>query len=82
MFYVVFDDALQGNDRGWTADMFADTLRAPLAKLGVRVLRQHGEGYTSCRGGFQALGYSAHTYEAKLDQVEEIVDAILRHGPA
>ena len=82
MFYVVFDDVLRGNDRGRTADMSADTLRAPLAAIGVRVLRQCGQGWVSSRPGFQAAGYSAHAYEAKLDQVEDIVDGILKCGPA
>jgi hypothetical protein len=80
MFYVVFDDVLQGNDRGWTADNFADALRSPLAGIGVRVLRQNGLGNTSNRAGFQALGYSAFTYEAKLDEVEDIVNSTLKCG--
>lgn len=81
MFYVVFDDALLGNGSGWTADLFADTLRAPLAAVGVRVHRQPGEGRRSCRSGFQAPGCPADAYEAKLDEVEEIVDGILQRGP-
>jgi hypothetical protein len=81
MVYVVFDDVLQGNDRGWTADTFANSLRAPLAAIGVRVLRQYGQGYVSGRPGFHAAGYSAHAYEAKLDEIEDIVDGILKCGP-
>ena len=81
MVYVVFDDALRGNHRGWTPDTFAETLRAPLAAIGVRVLRNRGQGRMSARGGFQARGCSADIYEAKLDQVEAIVDGVLRRGP-
>jgi len=81
MVYVVFDDALRGNHRGWTPDTFAETLRAPLAAIGVRIMRLHGEGRMSAGDGFQASGCPADIYEAKLDQVEAIVDAVLRHGP-
>jgi hypothetical protein len=82
MIYVVFDDALQGNKRGWTPDRFAESLRDPLAAIGVRVLRQDGQGWAPSRPGFQASGYAACAYEAKLDEVEDIVDNILKCGPA
>jgi hypothetical protein len=82
MHYVIFDDALRGSSRGWTADLFADTLRAPLAAVGVSVTRRHGEGHGSCRCGFQAPRSCApESYETKLDQIEEIVDGILKRGP-
>ena len=81
MVYVVFDDALRGNRSGWTPDTFAETLRVPLATIGVRIMRLRGEGRMSARGGFQAPGCSADVYEAKLDQIEAIVDRVLRRGP-
>ena len=81
MVYVVFDDALRGNHRGWTPDTFARTLRAPLAAIGVRVMRLDGDGRMSAGGGFHAEGCPADVYEAKLDQVEAIVDGVLRRGP-
>ena len=81
MFYVVFDNVLDGNSRGWTTDNFAAALRAPLAGIGVRVLRNPGQGHGTSLSGFQALGYPANTYEDKLVKVESIVESTLRRGP-
>ena len=77
MQFVVFDDALPGNDRGWMADDFADALRAPLAAIGVRVVRQHRfEGFSN-GSGFQARGLSAKAYKAKSEKVRNVVEDVL-----
>lgn len=46
--YIVTDTALAGNDFGWTPDSFAEALRAPMARIGLTVVRQSGAG----EGGF------------------------------
>jgi hypothetical protein len=77
MRFVVFDDFLAGNDRGWMADNFAAELRLPLRAIGVRVVRQRGpEGYDN-RGGFRARGHSAKVYKATAEKVRNIVDRVL-----
>jgi hypothetical protein len=75
--YVVFDDAPQDHSFGWTADHFADALRAPLAAIGVRVIRQHGDRAASARAGFQAHGWSRGRYAAKLNRVGDVVNGIM-----
>jgi hypothetical protein len=77
MRFVVFDDALQGNERGWMPDNFAAALRAPLAAIGVRVVRQRGSGDNSSRSGFQAHGVSANVHKAKSEKVQRLVESVL-----
>ncbi len=77
MRFVVFDDAPPSNDRGWTADNFAAALRAPLAAIGVRVVRQRGSEGNSNRSGFQAHGHSAKIYKAKSEKVQSVVESVL-----
>jgi hypothetical protein len=77
MRFVVFDDAVQGNDKGWMADNFAAALRPPLAAIGVRVVRQHGPGGAANRGGFQAHGLSANSHKAKSEKVARVVESVL-----
>jgi len=40
--YLVLDDTPQTRGLSCTADELADALRAPLAAVGVRVIRQRG----------------------------------------
>jgi len=75
--YVVFDDAPQDRGHGWTADQIADALRAPLAAIGVRVVRQRGARSNSPMAGFQSPGCSRSQYRAKLNTVDEIVGGIM-----
>lgn len=77
MRFVVFDDALPDNGRGWMADDLAAALRAPLAALGVRVVRRHRSDGNSHRSGFQARGISARAYKAKSQKVRSVLDGIL-----
>jgi hypothetical protein len=77
MRFVVFDDALPGNKRGWTADNFAAALRAPLAAIGVQVVRHHRSDENSNRSGFQCHGLSANAYKAKFEKVRSIVENVL-----
>lgn len=77
MRFIVFDDALPGNDRGWTADSFAAALRAPLAAIGVRVVRRHGSEGDFNRSGFQAHGLSATVHKAKSEKVRHVAENVL-----
>jgi hypothetical protein len=77
MRFVVFDDAPRANDRGWIADNFAAALRAPLAAIGVSVIRRRGLERNSNRGGFQARGHSAKVYRTKSAMVSDIVERTL-----
>ena len=73
MRFIVFDDALNQNDKRWTADNFAAALRTPLAAIGVNVVRRRGSGGTN----FQAQGISAKTHNAKSEKVRHIVESVL-----
>ncbi len=77
MRFVVFDDALSDNERGWMADDLAAALRAPLAAIGVRVVRQHRSEDNSHRSGFQAQGISARAYKAKSQKVRSVLESVL-----
>jgi hypothetical protein len=82
MRFVVFDDALAANDRGWVADNFATALRAPLAAIGVQVVRRRGLACNSSRSGFQARGHSTKVYMAKAKEVQSTVEVVLSFFPA
>jgi hypothetical protein len=75
--YIVFDDAIQDQTLGWTADQFAKALRSPLAAIGVRVVRQHCVGSTSPAAGFQVRGCTRSQYKTMLNMVDRIVDAVV-----
>ena len=77
MRFVVFDDAPSENERGWTADELAAGLRAPLAAIGVRVVRQKRSEGNSKRSGFQAHGISAKAYKAKSEKVLSVLESVL-----
>jgi hypothetical protein len=74
--YVVFDDTPQQRSLPWTADQFAEALRAPLAAHGVRVVRQRRAGAASPSAGFQAHGWSRSQYNTKLNVVERVVNDV------
>jgi hypothetical protein len=76
--YMVFDDAPQDRRLGWTADQFADALLSPLAAIGVRVVRQRGDGSTSPRAGFQVCGWSRSQYNTRLNTVEHVVNGVMK----
>lgn len=78
MRLVVFDDALLENDQGWTADEVAAALRAPLAAIGVRVVRRHRSAGNSNGSGFQAHGLSARAYKAKSEKVRSVLESVLK----
>jgi hypothetical protein len=77
MRFVVFDDALSQNKRGWIADDLAAALRAPLAAIGVCVVRQHRSEGNPHRSGFQAHGISAKAYKAKSQKVRGVLESVL-----
>jgi hypothetical protein len=79
--YVVFDDAPQGATVNFNADQLADALRAPLAAIGVRVVRQRGARSSSPIAGFQARGWPRRRYRSKLDAVDAIVGKYTSAGP-
>jgi hypothetical protein len=72
----VLDDAPQIRGLSCTADELADALRAPLAAVGVRVVRQRGTTTKSVFSVFQARGMSRRKYDTKAIQVAEIVDEV------
>jgi hypothetical protein len=74
--YLVLDDAPQIRGLSCTADELAATLRAPLAAVGVRVVRQRGATSKSLFSEFQARGMSRRQYDAKTIQVAQIVDEV------
>lgn len=74
--YIVFDDAPQACKLGLTADQMADLLRAPLAEVGVRVIRRHGDRSKSTMAGFHAPGFSRGKFLATLNNVEDIVNGL------
>lgn len=80
--YVVSDDAPRSLGLDCTADQFADALRAPLAAIGVRVVRQHGARSNPCRAAFQAQGCSRSQYRAKLNTVEGVVNGVMTRSIA
>jgi hypothetical protein len=80
--YIVFDNAPEDRGHGWTADQIADALRAPLAAIGVRVIRQHGARSNSPMAGFQAHGCSRSQYRAKRDAVDKVVGGIMTQSIA
>ncbi len=74
--YLVLDNAPQIRGLSCTADEFADALRAPLAAVGVRVVRQRGATTKSLFSELQARGMSRRQYETKAIQVAQIVDEL------
>ena len=74
--YLVLDDAPQIRGLSCTADELADALRAPLAVVGVRVVRQRGAATRSLFSEFQARGTSRRQYDAKAIQVAQIVNEV------
>jgi len=78
MQFVVFDDARSESEPGWMADDLAAALRAPLAAIGVRVVRQHRSEDGSHKSGFQAHGISARAYKAKYQKVRSILESVLK----
>ncbi len=74
--YVVFDDAPLDRELDWTADQIAEALRAPLAVIGVRVIRHSGARSNSPMSDFQARGRSRVQFRATLRKVETIVNGI------
>jgi hypothetical protein len=77
MRFDVFDDFTTVSGRGWMADNVAAELRAPLAAIGVRVVRHRGLEGNAKKGGFHARGSTAKIYRVKSDQVRDIVDRVL-----
>ena len=77
MRFIVSDDAPADSGLGWTAEELAAALRAPLAAIGVRVVRQRGSGGNSKRSGFHARGISARAYKAKSDKVRSVLESVL-----
>jgi hypothetical protein len=77
MQFVVFDDASFANTRGWMADELAAALRAPLAAIGVRVVRRRRSKSDSEKGGFRAHGISASAYKAKSERVRSVLESVL-----
>jgi hypothetical protein len=78
--YIVLDDTPQISRLDCTADEFADALRAPLAMIGVRVVRQRRAG-TKPFSQFQAHGLPRRQYDAKANQVARIVDQAINGLP-
>ena len=72
--YMVFDDAPQCSTCGCNADQLAGALRAPLAAIGVRVVRQHAACSSSRKAGFQAHGWPRRQYQDKLKAVGLVVE--------
>jgi hypothetical protein len=77
----VFDDAPKSSMVNFNADQLADALRAPLAAIGVRVVRQHGARSNSPIAGFQARGWPRWKYQDKLKAVDAIVGKYASAGP-
>jgi len=73
MQYVVTDQ-FQGGV-GWTADKFAEALKAPMARIGVTVVRKAGH----VPGGFQADGLPMTALKEKSDEVGRVVHSVLRN---
>jgi hypothetical protein len=71
--YIVYDDIPQGSNVGRNADQLAVALRAPLAAIGVRVVRQHGARSNPSVAAFQAHGLLRRQYQDKLNEVDAIV---------
>jgi hypothetical protein len=78
--YIVFDDAPRLKGLGCTADEPAAALRAPLAVVGVRVIRQRGVTSKALFSEFQARGISRRQYDTKAIQVARIVDEVCLLG--
>ncbi len=79
--YIVLDGTPQRRGLGCTADELAGALRAPLAAVGVRVVRRRG--MVTPFSEFQGRGFSRRQYADKTLQVAQIVDevsATLRRG--
>jgi len=74
--YLVLDGTPRGRGLGCPADELADALRAPLATVGVRVVRRRGAVIKSPFSGFQARGLSRRQYADKANQVARIVDEV------
>ncbi|MET0278372.1 MAG: hypothetical protein ABW198_08575 [Pseudorhodoplanes sp.] len=79
--YVVFDDAPENPGKGWTADQIAEALRAPLAAIGVRVVRQSGAKSNSPSAGLQAHGTSRQRFLLTLNKVDGIVNDVFGKVP-
>jgi hypothetical protein len=75
--YLVFDDMPQAAKLGLTADRIAASLRAPLAAIGVKVVRRHGAPSNSTKAGFQARGFSRGKFLTTFNEVNDIVSRLL-----
>jgi hypothetical protein len=80
--YVVLDNTPQISRLDCTADELADALRAPLAMVGVRVVRQRSTGTKSPLSRFQARGLPRRQYDAKAIQVARVVDQVINGLPS
>jgi hypothetical protein len=78
--YIVLDNTPQIRGLSCTADELADVLRAPLAAIGVRVVRQRGATTKSLFSEFQTRGMSRKQYDTKAVQVSRIVDEVCLSG--
>jgi hypothetical protein len=78
--YVVFNNAPQRQMVAFNANELADALRAPLAAIGVRVVRQPRTCANSFIAGFQARGWPRKKYQDKLKAVDAIVGKYILAG--
>ena len=78
--YLVLDDAPQIRGLSCTADELADALRAPLAVVAVRVVRQRSVTSKALFSEFQARGMSRKQYDTTAIQVARIVDEVCLSG--
>ena len=78
--YVVFDNAPAMPGIDWNADQIADALRAPLATIGVRVVRQPRAISNLRTAGFQGRGSSRRTFKITLNKVDDIVNDLIRQA--
>ena len=75
--YVILDNAPNARGLDCTADELAAALRAPLAAVGVRVVRQHRSLAKSPCLQFQGRGLSRRQYKTKSIEVDAIVDEVM-----
>jgi hypothetical protein len=75
--YVILDSTPHARGLDCTADELAAALRAPLASVGVRVVRQRRAWVKSPFFQLQARGLSRKRYDAKANQVAMIVYEVM-----
>lgn len=78
--YIVFDDTPKSMSLTLTADQFAEALRAPLAGIGVSVVRRRKARADSQQFGLCAKGLKRSLYFAKTQAVEQIVNKLMIDG--